>query len=129
MTKDKEECSQKLVAASESLAYYEGRDGNPPKKKAVQKATDAVACKKETCKSLIAQLFQLYSNLLSEEATRPWSKILGEQIEMTPWTDLFGVEHAEEQKRLWKSFMDCVTFHLLSIFTWPRPSDSTSAMG
>ena len=35
---------------------------------------------------------------------------------MTPWTDLFGVEHAEEQKRSWTSFMDCVTFHLLMVF-------------
>ena len=35
---------------------------------------------------------------------------------MTPWTNLFGVGHAEEQKRSEQSFMDCVTFHLLSVF-------------
>ena len=35
---------------------------------------------------------------------------------MTTWTDLFGVEHNEKQKRSWQSFMDCVTFHLLSVF-------------
>ena len=58
----------------------------------------------------------MYSNLLMEEARRPWSKILGKQIEVTPWTNLFGVEHAEEQKWSWKSFMNCVIFHLLSVF-------------
>ena len=43
-------------------------------------------------------------------------KILGEQLDVTPWTDLFGVEHAKEEKRSWLSFMDCVTFHLLTVF-------------
>ena len=88
----------------------------PTKKKAVQKATEAVTCEKETCKSLITQVFQLYSNLLTEEARRPWSKILGEQIEVTPWTDLFGVERTKEQKKSRQSFMDCITFHLLMVF-------------
>ncbi len=114
--KDKEECSQKLVKASEALANYKGRDENPPKNKTVQKSTEAAACTKETCKSLIAQVFQLYSNLLTEEARRPWSKILGEQIEVTLWTELFGVDHAKEQKWSWKSIMDCITFHLLLVF-------------
>ena len=50
------------------------------------------------------------------EEARPWCKILGEQIEVSPWTDLFGVEHAKEQKRSWKTIMDCVTFNLLSVF-------------
>ena len=64
----------------------------PPEKKAVQNATEAVAHEQETYESMISQVFQLYSNLLMEEARRPWSKILGEQIEVTPWTDLFGVD-------------------------------------
>ncbi len=40
--KDKEECTQKLVEANEALANYKGRDENLPKKKAMQKATEAV---------------------------------------------------------------------------------------
>ena len=115
-SKEKEECTKKLTKANEALANYKGRDENPPKKKAVEKAQEAVAREEETCQSLITQVFQLYSNLLTEEARRPWTKILGEQIDVTPWTDLFGVEHAEEQKRSWTSFMDCVTFHLLTVF-------------
>ena len=45
--KDKEECTKKIVEAKEALANYKGRDENPPEKKAVQKATEAVTCKKE----------------------------------------------------------------------------------
>ncbi len=51
-------------------------------KKAVE--SEAVAHKQETIESLITQVFQLYSNLLLEEARRPWMKILGEQVDMTP---------------------------------------------
>ncbi len=65
----------------------------------MQKTTETVTHKKETCKSLIAQVFQLYSSLLMEKARKPWSKILGKQIEVTPWTDLFGVKHTKKQTR------------------------------
>ena len=87
----------------------------------MQKATEAVTLDKETCESLITQVFQLYSSLLTEEARRPWSKILGEQIEVTPWTDSFVVEHTKKKTRLWQSFMDCITL-LSSGVTRPRPS-------
>ncbi len=114
--KDKEEYMKKLTKASEAFENYKGKDENPPENKAVEKASEAIARKEETIESLIAQVFQLYSNLLSEEARRPWTKILGEQIDVTPWTNLCGVKHAKEQKRSWLSFMDCITFHLLMVF-------------
>ncbi len=114
--KDKEECTQRLQQAQEAFANYQGMDENPPEKKAVQNATTAIAHEQETYKSLITQVFQLYSNLLTEEARRPWNKILGEQVEVAPWTDLFGIEHSEARGRMWQSFMDCVTFHLLTVF-------------
>ena len=38
---------------------------------AVEKATEAVVHKKEAIESLITQVFQLYSNLFMEEASRP----------------------------------------------------------
>jgi hypothetical protein len=65
----------------------------------VEKATEAVAHQKEATKSFIAKVFQLYSNLLTEEARRSWCKILGEQMNVTPWTNLFVVEHAEKHHR------------------------------
>ena len=104
-----------MVEAVEVFGNYKGRGDNPPKKKAVD-ATEAVAHKKETMESLITQVLQLYSNLLTEEARRPWCKILGEQIDVTLWNDLFGVEHTEKHHGSWKSFMDCMTIHLLMVF-------------
>ena len=58
MIKDKEECTKKLTKASETFGIYKGRDENPSEKKVVEKATEAVACKKEMIKPLISQVFQ-----------------------------------------------------------------------
>ena len=71
-----------MTKATEALGNYKGRDENPPQKKAVEKATEAVAHKGEVTESITAQVFQLYSNLLSEEARRPWCKILEEQLDV-----------------------------------------------
>ena len=105
-----------MTKATEALENYKGRDENSPIKKVVEKATEAVAREDEAIEFIITQAFQLYSNLLAEEARRPWCKILGEQIDVTPWHDLFGVEHAEKHYWSWCSFIDCMTFHLLSVF-------------
>ena len=75
-----------MTKATEALENYKGRDENSPQKKAVVKATEDVAREDEAIESIIAQVFQLYSNLLTEEARRPWCKILGEQIDVPPGT-------------------------------------------
>ena len=72
--KDKEECTKKLTKASEVFKNYKGKDENPPEKKTVEKSSEAVAHKEETIESLIAQVFQLYSNLLLEEARGPGAR-------------------------------------------------------
>ena len=72
--KDKEEWTEKLTLAIEAYANYKGMDENPPEKKVVAKATEAVAREKETIESLIAQVFQLYSNLLKEKLGGPGAK-------------------------------------------------------
>ena len=41
--------------ATEAFGNYKERDENPPKKKVVENATEAVAHKKEAIESLIAQ--------------------------------------------------------------------------
>ncbi len=46
--KDKEECTKKLTKAKTAVENYKGKDENPSKKKAVEKASEAVSCKKET---------------------------------------------------------------------------------
>ena len=92
-----------LNKATEVFGNDKGRDEHPPEKKALEKATEAVACEEEAIESIISQVFQLYFNLLTEEAMRPWCKILGEQIDVTPWGNLFEVEHAEKHHRSWTS--------------------------
>ncbi len=44
--KDKEECTKKLTKANEVFKNYKGKDENPPEKKAVEKASEAVACRR-----------------------------------------------------------------------------------
>jgi len=87
--KDKEEWTKKLNKATEAFENYKGWDYHPTQKKVVEKATEAAAREQETIESLITQVFQRYSSLLSEGARRPWCKILGEQIDVTPWGNLF----------------------------------------
>ena len=41
--------------------------------------------------SVMEQVFQLYSMLIMEKARQPWTKIMQEQVDATPWTDLQGV--------------------------------------
>ena len=59
---------------------------------------------------------QIYSNLLVEEARLHWNRIVEEQVDSAPWIDTFGKTHPERCTRLWDSFMDCMTFHLLMVF-------------
>ena len=65
-----------MTKTIEAFGNFKGGDDTPPKKKVVEKATEAVSHKKEAIESLVAQEFQLHSNILSEKARRPWCKIL-----------------------------------------------------
>jgi hypothetical protein len=47
---------------------------------------------------------------------QPWNKILAEQIDCSPWKDLRGNVHDTPRSKTWDSFMECVTFHLLTVF-------------
>ncbi len=62
------------------------------------------------------QVFQLYSNFLSEEAREPENRLLAEQIDCSPWKDLRGNVHNTTRSKTWYSFMESVTFHLLMVF-------------
>jgi hypothetical protein len=69
--KDKEDCIKKLTEATEALEKYTREDMNPPKEKVLQKATEAITQEDEVVEAITNQVFQLYSNLLTEEARRP----------------------------------------------------------
>jgi hypothetical protein len=62
------------------------------------------------------QVFQLYSNFLLEEARQPWNKIPAKKIDCSPWKDLRGKIHKTPRTKTWDSFIECVTFHMLSVF-------------
>ena len=65
---------------------------------------------------LHAQTFQLYGNLLTDEARQPWEKIVKMQTDTIPREDLRGEVHEEEAGKTWTSFLECVTFHLQFVF-------------
>eukprot|EP00804_Cyclotella_cryptica_P016268 CCRYP_005734-RA/>CCRYP_005734-RA protein AED:0.39 eAED:0.81 QI:0/0/0/1/1/1/3/0/283 len=63
-----------------------------------------------------AKPFELYGNLLSDEARQPWEKIIKAQVTKALWEDIKGVLHTETPTKTWDSFHECVTFHLLQVF-------------
>jgi len=85
-------------------------------KQAEKTATTAYGKAKAEMALVMEQVFQLYSNLIVEKARQPWTKIVSEQIDATPWTDIQRVEHADQDCKLWDSFMECMRFHLLTVF-------------
>ena len=88
----------------------------PPVATAVRMTIKAQAKAKSAVEHIASQIFQLYSNFLLEEARQPWSKILAEQINSSPWKDLRGVVHNSPRSKMWDSFKECVTFHMLTVF-------------
>ena len=62
------------------------------------------------------QIFQLYGNLLTDEAHQPWEKIVKAQTDTIPREDLRGEVHEEKAGKTWTSFLEWVTFHLQSVF-------------
>jgi hypothetical protein len=106
---------KKLTKATEALKNYKRKNENSPEKKAVERATEAVTHKDEAIESIIVQVFQLYSNLLMEEARRPWSTILKNKL-MFPIERLVWSRTHQKRKKSWSAFVDCMTFHHQTVF-------------
>jgi hypothetical protein len=68
------------------------------------------------CDKAAEDMFQLYANLLSVNARYTWNKIVQEQTSANPYTDLQGLTKKGPRRMSCKSFDDCVTFHLLTLF-------------
>ena len=66
---------------------------------AAKKACKEVVKKVKEAKHVVtmagAKPFELYANLLADEAHQPWEKILKAQVMQAPWEDVFGVKHTE----------------------------------
>jgi hypothetical protein len=61
-------------------------------------------------------MFQLYANLLSINARYAWNKIVREQTNADPYTDLQGLTRKGPRGMSFKSFENCVAFHFLTVF-------------
>jgi len=51
------------------------------------------------------QIFQLYGNLLTDEARQPWEKIMKAQTDTIPQEDLRGEVHEEKAGKTLTSFL------------------------
>lgn len=85
--------------------------------KALKTATAAYNKATESFASVVNQVFLMYVNLISEGKRQYWDKILAEQINCSAWTDLLGVEQTAAWSKKWNSFMECITVHLLMLFS------------
>ena len=103
---------------SAETSKEEGADDEVIEEYKKQAATyEAEADKAEADRVAAAEgIFSLYSNLLSVEQRIWWDKIVEQQIDTTPWTDLRGVKRTKVYLKSEKSFRLCVTRHLLTIF-------------
>ncbi len=63
-----------------------------------------------------ANVFELYGNLLSDEARQSWKKIIKSQVTHAPLEAVYGVMHSETPTKTWNSFCDCVMLHLQQVF-------------
>ncbi len=62
------------------------------------------------------QIFQLYGNFPTDGAHQPWEKIVKAQTDTIPREDLCGEVHEQKAGETCTSFLECVTFHLQSVF-------------
>ena len=76
---------------------------------------EMLALKSKMTDSALA-VFQLYANLLTEEARQPWDLIVKEQTESAPFHDIFGVEKKKSPGKTSESFRRCQLLHLQTCF-------------
>jgi hypothetical protein len=82
----------------------------------LEKAKEAAENAKAKAESAAKDMFQFYANLLSVDAKYSWNKIVQEQTQSDPYTDLQGVSKKGPRGPSHKSFDDCVMIHLLTMF-------------
>ena len=85
-------------------------------KKACKEAAKNVKEAKLAVTTKGEELFELYGNLLSDEARQPWEKIIKAQVMQAPWEDVFGIPHTKTPTKNWSSFHECMRFHLQTVF-------------
>ncbi len=125
--REKDDSSQQAVGASKASSdkakkskRTEGDDSPPAKvvaaKPALEVTQKARKEAQERADMLGVQIFLLYGNLLTYEAHQPWEKIVKMQTNTIPQEDLHGEVYEEKAGETWTSFLECMTFHLQSVF-------------
>ena len=61
--------------------------------------------------------FGFYETMLGEASRVRWMRVVDSQAGVMPWTDLQGNVNNAERDYSEESFMDCVKFHLLTVFS------------
>jgi hypothetical protein len=82
----------------------------------LKKAREAAEKAKVKAELAAQDMFQFYANLLSVDSKYAWNKIIQEQTQSNPSTDLQGISKKGPRGLLYKSFDDCVMFHLFTMF-------------
>ena len=85
-------------------------------KKACKEATKKVEEAKLAIAMTGAKPFELYGNLVSDEAWQPWERIIKAQVMQAPWDNVFRIPHTETPTKSWSSFCKSVRFHLQTVF-------------
>eukprot|EP00804_Cyclotella_cryptica_P017627 CCRYP_006777-RA/>CCRYP_006777-RA protein AED:0.40 eAED:0.74 QI:0/0/0/1/1/1/3/0/210 len=96
---------------------------------AYDKALKALEDAKLAIATAGAKPFELYGNLLSDEARQPWEKIIKAQVTKAPWEDIKGVPHTETPTKTWDSLSRKAprfTYCRCSVMTRARPSSIIS---
>ncbi len=81
-----------------------------------EKAKQVAENNKAKVESAAKDMLQFYANLLSVDAKYALNKIVQEQMQSNPYTDLQGVPKNGPRGPLCKSFDDCVMFQILTMF-------------
>ena len=85
--------------------------------KSLELAVAAVVTAEKTLEKRGKAFFSLYETLLGETSRVKWARIVETQVGVVPWTDLQGNVYDVKRKYSAQSFMDCVKFHLFSVFS------------
>ena len=82
----------------------------------VKKLKAGVAEAKEEVTAAMAVIFSTTSNFFRGEGKTPWDKIVTEQTERDPWTDLRGAEQSGVRGKTWQAWQDCYILMLKTVF-------------
>ncbi len=82
----------------------------------IMKAKEAAEKAKAKAELAAMDMFQLYANLVSLDAKYAWNKIVHDQTQSNPYTDLRGCSKKGPREYTCKSYNNCMIFHLLTVF-------------